>query len=72
MMDKYELIDSMIVQINNSVGLLLSGQYIAWCDSQRDMVSKLAALKSGLMNEEKKAAMNNGGTSFHQTIYPGH
>ena len=50
----YQLIDSIIVDVNNSIGLLLSGQHVAWAGSQRDIVQKLAALKNGLMNEEKQ------------------
>ena len=52
-MDKYQLIDSIIVQVD----ALTDMRGVAKCRTIIDIIDKLAALKSGLQNEEKE----NGG-----------
>ena len=40
-----KMIDSMIIDCNNAVKMMTSGNYIAWCGLMVKMVQKLSALK---------------------------
>ena len=56
-MDKYQLIDSMIIQVD----ALADMRGAEKCRTILDLLGKLAALKSGLMkDEEKKDGEGNG------------
>lgn len=39
------MIDSIIIDCNDAVKLMISGNYIAWCNSMVKIVQKLADLK---------------------------
>ena len=56
-MDKYQLIDSIIVQID----ALTDMRGVEKCRMILDIIGKLSALKVGLMNEEKKDDAAKGG-----------
>lgn len=40
-----KLIDSIIIDCNNAVKIMISGNYIAWCSEMVKIVQKLANLK---------------------------
>lgn len=46
-----ELIDSLIVDCNEAVKSISSGQFIQWCKLMYEMVVKLANLKNGVKND---------------------
>lgn len=46
-----ELIDSMIVECNSSVHLMISGNYVGWCKMIVDIVQKLTTMKKGISDE---------------------
>lgn len=46
-----ELIDSLIVDCNEAVKSVSSGQMIQWCKIMYEMVVKLANLKNGIHND---------------------
>lgn len=54
LMDTYGMIDSLIVDVNDMVKLICSGQYVAFCQKPVAIVQKLAALRNGI-----KAEMDN-------------
>ena len=56
-MDKYQLIDSIIVQVD----ALTDMRGVEKCRTIIDIVGKLAALKSGLKNEEQNDVETKGG-----------
>ena len=45
------LIDSLIIDCNNGVKAITSGEYIGWCGLNVQMVQKLTALKKGVTND---------------------
>lgn len=49
--DSAGLIDSLIVDCNDSVMALTRGEYIKWCNLNVQMVQKLAVLKEGIRKE---------------------
>ena len=51
-MDKYQFINSMIAQINNSVRLLIAGEPFAWFEAQRELIKMLTKLKDGLQKDD--------------------
>lgn len=51
MITNEELLDSIIVDCNNSVKELATGQFLAWCAVMTNIVQKLAALKNGMKLE---------------------
>lgn len=46
-----QMIDGLIQDCNNAVRNLVSGNYIAWCNINVQMVQKLAALKKGYKDD---------------------
>lgn len=46
-----ELIDSLIVDCNEAVKAIVSGQTVLWCKFMYEMVVKLGNLKKGVANE---------------------
>lgn len=52
-LDNEGMVDSLIVDCNNAVKELTSGQYIAFCDLMVQMVRKLANLKKGIISDLK-------------------
>lgn len=53
-MDKYQFINSMIAQINNSVRLLIAGEPFAWFEAQRELIKMLTKLKDGLKKDDEE------------------
>lgn len=51
-MDK--LIDSMILDCNNAVKMILGGNYIAWCGIMQNIAGKLVALNEQVQKEIKE------------------
>lgn len=49
--DSEGLCDSLIIDCNNSVKALASGQYVGFCNIVVQMVQKLTQLKTGIKNE---------------------
>ena len=45
------LIDSLILDCNESVKKLIEGNYIAWCNRMSEMVKKLSLLKDGVKKD---------------------
>lgn len=60
-MTNSEMIDSMIVDCNEAVKAIASGQMIQWCRIMYEMVLKLSNLKNGiraeLQNRDENIAM---------------
>ena len=52
-LDNEGMVDSLIVDCNNAVKELMSGQYIAFCDLMVQMVRKMANLKKGIISDLK-------------------
>lgn len=50
--DAEGLIDSLIVDTNETVKSIAGGNYIGWCKYHVQMVQKLAALKKGVTEEQ--------------------
>ena len=48
-----ELIDSMILDCNNAVKMILGGNYIAWCGVMQSLAFKLVDVKTKVQNEIK-------------------
>ena len=48
-----ELIDSMILDCNNAVKMILGGNYIAWCGIMQTLACKLVDVKTQAQNEIK-------------------
>lgn len=46
-----ELIDSLVVDCNEAVKAVISGQTVLWCKLMYEMVVKLGNLKKGVANE---------------------
>ena len=53
-----ELIDTLIVDCNNAVKSIVSGQYVAFCVAMGQMVQKLANLKTGVANDLRNREEN--------------
>lgn len=53
--DNEGLIDTLIVDCNNLVKHLASGQYVQFCNSIVGMVQKLANLKEGIKTDKEAA-----------------
>ena len=53
LLDAEGLIDSLIIDCNNAVKAVASGEYIGWCGISVQMVQKLSALKSGITADMK-------------------
>ena len=51
LMDTDGFIDSMIHQCNDAVRMLVSGQYLAFCNNMYSLAQKLVALKTGTKKE---------------------
>ena len=51
LLNSYGLIDSLILDCNESVKKLIEGNYIAWCNRMSEMVKKLALLKDGVKKD---------------------
>ena len=49
-----EIIDSLIVDCNNSVRLALNGNYIAWCNSMVNLTRNLELLREKVKDEQSK------------------
>lgn len=54
MIDNIGLIDSIIVELNSAIVALHSGQQIAFCSMIGEIGQKLAALKKGVQDDERK------------------
>lgn len=52
--DAEGLIDSLIVDTNETVKSIAGGNYIGWCKYNVQMVQKLAALKKGVTEEQEE------------------
>lgn len=48
-----ELIDSIIVDCNNSARQLVGGSYISWCSTMVSIVQRLSRLKEGIARENE-------------------
>ena len=67
LMDNLELIDSLIEEVNFSIGELMSGERVIWCGRMVSIVQKLNNLKKGVENDigdlrrqiEELTEMNN-------------
>ena len=53
LLDEEGLIDSLIIDCNNAVKAVASGEYIGWCGISVQMVQKLSALKNGIAADMK-------------------
>jgi len=53
-----ELIDTLIIDCNNAVKSLVSGQYVAFCVAMGQMVQKLGNLKIGVAHDMKNRDEN--------------
>lgn len=53
-----ELIDTLIIDCNNAVKSLVSGQYIAFCVAMGQMVQKLGNLKIGVAHDLRNREEN--------------
>lgn len=53
LMDAEGLIDSLIIDCNNAVKAVASGEYIRWCGISVQMVQKLSTLKQGITADIK-------------------
>lgn len=53
LMDAEGLIDSLIIDCNNAVKAVASGEYIRWCGISVQMVQKLSTLKQGITEDIK-------------------
>lgn len=53
MMDNSQLIDSLVVDCNNAVKAIVSGQYVVFCALMAGMTQKLTNLKKGVENDLK-------------------
>lgn len=53
LLDEEGLIDSLIIDCNNAVKAVASGEYIGWCGISVQMVQKLSALKKGITADIK-------------------
>ena len=51
--DAEGMIDSLIIDCNNAVKAVASGEYIGWCGISVQMVQKLSALKRGISADIK-------------------
>ena len=51
MMDNSQLIDSLILDCNNAVKAMVSGQYVLFCALMAGMTQKLTNLKKGVEND---------------------
>lgn len=51
LLDNFGLIDSLIVDVNDMVKLICSGQYVAFCQKPVVIVQKLANLRNGIKAE---------------------
>lgn len=51
--DAEGMIDSLIIDCNNAVKAVASGEYIGWCGISVQMVQKLSALKNGIAADMK-------------------
>ena len=51
--DAEGMIDSLIIDCNNAVKAVASGEYIGWCGISVQMVQKLSALKRGITADIK-------------------
>lgn len=51
--DAEGMIDSLIIDCNNAVKAVASGEYIGWCGISVQMVQKLSALKQGITADIK-------------------
>ena len=51
--DASGLTDTIILDCNNTVKQLVSGNYIAFCNGMRGIVEKLAVLKNGITKEKE-------------------
>ena len=49
-----EIIDSLIIDCNNSVRFALNGNYIAWCNSMVNLTRNLELLKGKVNAEQSK------------------
>lgn len=50
-MSNTELIDSLILDLNTATKQIVSGNYLAWCQTNVGMVQKLTNLKKGIQND---------------------
>lgn len=51
--DAEGMIDSLIIDCNNAVKAVASGEYIGWCGISVQMVQKLSTLKNGIAADMK-------------------
>ena len=51
LMDSCGMIDSLILDCNNSVKALVEGNYISFCNKMSEMVKKMALLKDGVKKD---------------------
>ena len=51
LLDNIGMIDSLIVDCNNSTKALITGNYVQYCAINVDMVKKLNELKKGVKND---------------------
>ena len=47
-----QIIDSIIVDLNQSVGRLVGGNYVGWMSTQNGVIQKLIELKNALKENE--------------------
>ena len=53
LLDAEGMINSLIIDCNNAVKAVASGEYIGWCGICVQMVQKLSALKNGITEDIK-------------------
>lgn len=51
--DSAGLVDTIILDCNNTVRQMVSGNYIAFCNGMAEIVKKLGVLKEGISKEKK-------------------
>ena len=73
LMDVEGLIDSLIIDCNNAVKAVASGEYIGWCGISVRMVQKLSALKEGVtgsfkINDERIQELKRQNDELRQRI----
>lgn len=53
LLDSYGMIDSLVIDCNDTVRLLATGNYVAFCSKVVEMVQKLSKLRDGIKSDLK-------------------